>query len=214
MLFPIVLVSGSIMRGGCLEVQPSLSSYYYTNMRDIFVGGISLVSLMLFIYTGYTGRDKRACFLAGTFGLGIAFFPTTVREPLTSCIPALIDQKHIGNLHILSAALFFLILSYISIFLFTKGSLERSPRKFLRNKVYKVCGWVILCCTLLIAAYVSALREHYLVLRSFDPILWLETIALYAFGISWLTKGGAWLRDSNRHLKAGQKVREPALPLS
>ncbi len=197
-LFPIILVSGSMMIGGCREVQPSLSTYYYTNMRDIFVGGISLVSLMFFIHAGYTRKEKQAYYLAGAFALGIAFFPTSVQEPISSCISHLIDRKLIGTIHLLSAVAFFLVLAYISIFLFIEGPYEQSPYKSLRNRIYKICGWVILWCTvLIIAIYVSGLRDQYREWRSLDPILWLETVALFALGISWLTKGGAWLRDSN-----------------
>jgi hypothetical protein len=33
-------------------------------------------------------------------------------------------------------------------------------------------------------------------LKSLKPVFWLETIALWAFGISWLTKGAVLFRDA------------------
>jgi hypothetical protein len=32
-------------------------------------------------------------------------------------------------------------------------------------------------------------------LTAFNPVFWLETIAILAFGVSWLTKGEAILKD-------------------
>ena len=35
---PLILLAGSFLLGDCKEVQGSISTYYYTNMRNIFVG--------------------------------------------------------------------------------------------------------------------------------------------------------------------------------
>ena len=42
---------------------------------------------------------------------------------------------------------------------------------------------------------VSQLPAVALALKAYDPIYWLESIAIVAFGISWLTKGEAILKD-------------------
>ncbi len=39
------------------------------------------------------------------------------------------------------------------------------------------------------------LKKHFPNFESFNPIFWLEAIALWAFGISWLTKGETILID-------------------
>ncbi|TFH25583.1 MAG: hypothetical protein E4H10_09205 [Bacteroidia bacterium] len=37
---PLILVAGSSLFGDCKEVQDSISTYYHTNMRNIFAGFI------------------------------------------------------------------------------------------------------------------------------------------------------------------------------
>lgn len=34
---PLTLVIGSILFGDCITIQQSISNYYHTNMRDVFV---------------------------------------------------------------------------------------------------------------------------------------------------------------------------------
>ncbi len=193
--FPLVMVIGSVIGADCREIQSSISSYYHTDMRDIFVGIICAIALFLFAYKGYDYRDAMAGNLACIFALGVAFFPTSITEPLTHCIPATIDTQILSSLHFVSAALFFLVLAYFSLVLFTKGSKEPSKRKLKRNMLYRICGYTMLGCLLLIALYFIFLERRYTVLENCDPVFWLETIALWAFGISWLTKGKSLLVD-------------------
>ncbi|MEN8228312.1 MAG: hypothetical protein ABFS38_09180 [Bacteroidota bacterium] len=61
---PVILVVGSAAFGKCDEVQQSISAYYHTNMRNIFVGVLSAVALFLFSYRGHDWMDN----IAGYFG--------------------------------------------------------------------------------------------------------------------------------------------------
>lgn len=199
MTFPILLVFGSMTRGSCDEIQNSISAYYYTNMRDLFIGTICLVSMLLMSYNGYDKTDKVVSLLAGIFGMGIAFFPTTVRPPITSCVNVIIDKNMVGMVHLISAALFFFMLFYLSYFRFTKSGKSTTPRKQIRNKLYRICGIAMITCIMLIAVYMGAIKDAFPQTQALKPIFWLEFIALVAFGLSWLTKGGAWLRDRKKH---------------
>lgn len=192
---PIILVIGSVVCGSCEEIQSSISCYYHTNMRNIFVGIICTVALFLFAYKGYDKMDDLAGDLACIFALGVAFFPTSVTERLTNCIPNPIDTKILNHFHFISAAFFFIVLAYFSIVLFTKGSEKPTNRKLKRNKLYRICGYVMLGCILLIALYSFGLKRTLPTLQNYDPIFWLESLALWAFGISWLTKGKAIFDD-------------------
>ena len=58
-----------------------------------------------------------------------------------------------------------------------------------------VCGYTIIGSILLIALYFFFFEKKFPALMNYDPVFWLETIALWAFGISWLTKGRAILND-------------------
>ena len=85
----------------------------------------------------------------------------------------------------------FAIFSYFSLILFTKGVAKPTPQKKKRNIVYKVCGYIMLACILLI--FLNFLIKPQL--GDLKPVFCLETIALWAFGISWLTKGEFLLKD-------------------
>ena len=50
-------------------------------------------------------------------------------------------------------------------------------------------------CILLIAIYSFLPSRMASLLEEYEPVFWLEALAVLAFGISWLTKGEAILKD-------------------
>jgi hypothetical protein len=194
--FPVIIVIGSVIFGGCEGIQNSISVYYHTNMRNIFVGILCAIALFLFAYKGYDQRDAIAGNLACIFALGVAFFPTSVAKPIIPCIPYSFENHIISSIHFISAGGFFLIIAYFSIFLFTKKDQNPTKMKIKRNKLYRTCGSIILGCILLIAIYSTCQRFNFCQgLHKYHPIFWLESLALWAFGISWLTKGNTIMTD-------------------
>jgi hypothetical protein len=195
-LFPVIIVVGSLIFGGCDDIQSNLSMYYHTRMRNVFVGILCAIALFLFAYNGYDRIDAIAGNVACVFALLIAFFPTSVTEPLTPCILAPYINDISSSIHFFSAGGFFIVLAYFSIFLFTKKEPKPTKMKLKRNKLYRICGYIILGCIFLMAGYYALLKHNYgQGLQKYDPILWLETLALWAFGVSWLTKGNTILTD-------------------
>ena len=182
---PFVLMLGAIIIFNEEKIiQKSISHYYYTGMRDVFVGALCAVALFMFFYTGYDKRDDWAGHAAGIFALGIAWFPTTECGAINL----------VGMLHFVCAAFFFITLSFFSIYLFTKSekgvelSPEKEAEKKTRNGIYITCGIIMLVCIFAIAIFKNFLQEANS--ESFFVFV-AETIALLAFGISWLTKGKA-----------------------
>jgi hypothetical protein len=53
----------------------------------------------------------------------------------------------------------------------------------------------MLICIVLIAVYWTILEKKCTCLVNFNPVFWLESIALWAFGISWIVKGEVILKD-------------------
>jgi len=189
-IFPVILVLGSLVTGGEDEILPSISNYYHSNMRDLFVGILCAVSLFLFSYKGYERIDNIAGNLGCIFALGVVFLPTSTGDTLITRDPL------IGKLHLMFAALFFLVLIFYSLFLFTKTDKKViKGQKQNRNRIYRVCGYTMLGCILLIALYFLFLQESFPGLAKLDPVFWLESISLWAFGISWLTKGEILWKD-------------------
>ncbi|MEN8122279.1 MAG: hypothetical protein ABFS35_18180 [Bacteroidota bacterium] len=200
LLLPFVLLIGSISCGSCEEVQSSVSNYYHTNMRDILVGILFAVAMFFISYTGYDRRDDIATNISAIAMIGVALFPTSVSSSeLTYCIQNVIDNGIISYAHFIFATILFSTLAYISLGLFTIYHKDNmSPQKRTRNKVYQICGYTIIGSIIIIAIYVFVLKKKFPNLSNFNIIFWFEAIALIAFGISWLVKGEALFRDSEK----------------
>ncbi len=200
MTLPFVLALGHIMLFDKEGVQPSLSSYYYTGMGDVFVAVLCIVGAFLFTYKGYEPVDDRAGDLAGLSVVGVALFPPfpdcAVEDLERVCRGMTTDMdKYISYVHFGSATLFFLTVAYISWFLFTKTCETEKPtqRKEQRNCIYRGCALFIILSILAIAVYLW-LNDNPSI-GVLKPVFWLEVIAVFFFGVSWLTKGEWLLRE-------------------
>lgn len=201
---PIVLVVGNGLIFHSRAIEDSISYYFYTGMRGVLVGSLWSIGIFMFSYRGYETRDEIAGRLACVFALGVALFPTA-RTPgnctilhLSRVAGANCDTAHaISFVHAVCATLLFLALACFSLFLFTEthpGHLQpMTKRKRERNIVYYICG------SLILASIAAILVMHIaLHINRFGPIpvLFLfETIAIEAFGFSWLIKGEFVLKD-------------------
>jgi len=180
---PFVLMLGVLIIFKGELIQHSISHYYYTGMGRVFVGALCAVGLFMFFYSGFNKWDDWAGNIAGFFAICVAWFPTTEFGPSTA----------IGIFHFVSAALFFLTLAAFSIFLFTKTKKGETPtpQKLKRNKIYRICGYVMIACLIAIVVYVNFIEGE----NGSSFVFWAETLALIAFGVSWLTKGEALYAD-------------------
>jgi hypothetical protein len=185
---PFVLAIGKLLTD-CPGLQSSISMYYYTDMRNVFVGSLCAIGIFMMSTRGYDRSDVVAGILASMFAFGVALFPTTP-DGATNC-----RVKVVGGMHLGFAALLFLTLAYFSLKLFTKTDPTRTPtpRKLERNKVYRVCGWTILVCiALMLVDLIPAMKTIFAWAK---PVFWLESVAVIVFGISWLVKGETILKD-------------------
>lgn len=191
-LLPVLMVVGARWFGPDLEIRSSISSYYDSVMRDFFVGILFAIGVFLYAYRGYepkpvAGRlqlsDNITGNLAAVFALGVALLPTDS------------PNVAVGGLHLVSASLLFLTLSYFSLKLFTKTKAkgEETAEKLKRNRVYVACGVMMLVCIAGILVY--SLWFETSSVANLKPVFWLETLALWAFGVSWFVKGETLWRD-------------------
>ena len=180
LLLPFVLMLGSTLIFKGKFVESSISYYYHTGMRDVFVGALCAVALFLFFYSGFDKWDDWAGNLGGLFALGVAWFPTTKSG----------SEDWAGIVHLVCAILFFMTLASFSLFLFTKTVKGKRPRgrKKKRNLIYIICGITMVACLIVIVVYKILLKDN---THETSFVYWGETIALVAFGVSWLTKGEA-----------------------
>lgn len=192
---PFVLVLGNVFLRAVLksppewrgwDLQRSMSAYYYTDMQNVFVGALVTIGAFLLAYKGRDKREARAGTIAGISAVIVGLFPTVAPNA---------HFTFISDLHVAFAALLYLTLAYISIWLFTRPDDGPRQRDRARNVVYRVCGWTIIACLILIAIA----EEHFVraSVGAYRPAFWLESLATVAFGVSWLTKGEKILRDAD-----------------
>ena len=71
-LLPIVLLAGLAISS--TQSRPdSMSGYYYTDMRNVFVGALCALGAFLGAYDGYDDLDRWITNIAGFCAVGVAF---------------------------------------------------------------------------------------------------------------------------------------------
>lgn len=194
LFLPFTLILGGLVSAG--EIEPSISDYYHTILRDIFVGTMMAIGIFLICYTGYRRAgservsDDWVTTMAGVFALGVALFPNDVpaRGQVVDSVPQLVlGFQGTAYLHYGSALLFLSCLAYISLFKFARTA---NPA---RRRIYLTCGIIIALATLatVVASYyrIQGSDEARRFVSDYRLVLWFEAIGIWAFSLSWLTKG-------------------------
>jgi hypothetical protein len=196
---PVALLTGGTIIGYD-HMMPSMSHYYYTYMVTVFTGTLCAVGLFLFTYKGFGKLDDIATNFAGICAFGIALFPTGALPDALKQDSIYRADIHFPNdaIHYTFAALFFVTLSLISLFLFTQKSPHPTREKIIRNRIYRTCGILMLLFIALVP-----ITSKIEVLGKYNTTFWLEMASLWAFGFSWLTKGNLVKRDK---IKLPQEV--------
>jgi hypothetical protein len=180
---PFVLMIGNRAFGG--HIQGSISAYYYTHMGSYFVGSLFALGVFFLSYQyrplpGYE-LDNRLANVASLMAIGVALFPTA-----SGATNASAGAKFVAVLHLICAATLFALLGIFSLFFFTKTDdpAHITVRKRERNLVYRICGTIIF-----VALALVVVAEIVKPPSSWHALLYLETIMVVAFGVSWLVKG-------------------------
>jgi hypothetical protein len=211
-LLPFVLRIGIIFFNH--EIPYSISSYYYSPMRNVLVASLCALGVFLIAYKGYDGLDTGITNVAGGAAIGVAFFPTS--DPSFS--PA-----WVGHLHPVFATVAMLSLALMAL-QFTRTGPDSDQttagkakpgwrqdvkrmwlallfryqdpdnhRKLERNRIYSACAWLILLGVALGGAqnfWPESVKEVT------QWLFWFEALAVVAFGFSWFVKGETILTDA------------------
>lgn len=185
--FPFALIGFSKLFFNT-ELQISLSHYYHTGVRDIFVGILFLIGAFLIFYKGYNdvSYDEWMSTAAGVCAIGTALFPTFTSPTATR------DELMIGYIHFGFALTFLVILGLFVLIYFRRSSGAMCTEKLRRNQIYTVCGWLIIASVISVIVILCLPTHMQLALNVYKPVLALETIAIVSFGFAWLIKG-EWL---------------------
>lgn len=176
---PIVLVVAATIDGD--PIRASISAYYYSRFGAYFVGSMCALGVVFTSYhhhprPGYV-VDNVLSNIGGALAVVVALVPTS-STPNPSGGSAVAKVVHLS-----AASVLFLILAYLSYARFTlpKGSDGTSQRKRRENIVHRVCGGIIVVG--MVAIGVANLAHA----NNWVPLL-AESIAVIAFGASWLVK--------------------------
>lgn len=162
-------------------------TYYNIYAVGTFMVVLGSAGILLMCYKGYNRIDDIINTSAGICGLGVCAFPMSTIPGLT------FDYETVGMFHLppnvsnifhsIFAIVFFGILAYNSMFLFTKTSGGMNKKKKIRNIIYRVCGIGM------IASFLIMLFPKEILYNK----TWItEMFALTFFGISWLTKANCY----------------------
>ena len=171
LLFPAALWLGGLARG--VSLQPSISAYYYTPLRDVFVGVLVAIGLLLYLYKGFSTRENVALNAAGIFAVGVANLPTVQGDG---------PRNTVQTLHVVCAVAFFLCIAYVAIrrsvdtlkFLPT-GALERRFRR-----TYRTLGSLMIA----FPAFALVMSEGFGIPYTFN----VEAAGIVVFALYWGVK--------------------------
>src|SRR4030095_7086038 len=139
LLLPLLLVIGKLISQNSFKLEYSISDYY-----DNSTAGDSVLcawAFFLLSYKGYAAIDSIAANFGCAFALGVALCPTTS------------SNKFVHYAHFGFAFLLFSVFIFFSIYLFRKSSPHPTKQKMNRNKVYLICGIIMIACIVTIAAF-------------------------------------------------------------
>jgi hypothetical protein len=160
LLVPVVYIGNWLIfirhPGGCFYnpqwIPGSLSGFYYTHMRNLFVGAMCAVGVFFVAYRGHDRWDDRFTNLAGLAAIFIALFPTMPpyysKSPngpdkfftsANQCGPSTqityhlsSNQSSIRNVHVVSLLVLFLMVFLMVLVQFTRtkpSKAELEPTK-------------------------------------------------------------------------------------
>lgn len=203
---PLVLIVGGALSKGAVE--PSISDYYHTLMRDAFVGVLTAIGLFLIAYPGHERAkgehvsDDVITTVAGICAFGVAYFPNEVRTNanlLGSITQQMLGYKLAAAAHYTCAIIF---LSALASMCLRKFARTARP---VRRRIYLACGWTIVAMTVavIVASWFKIMGPEgprHLV-ESTLLVLWFEAIAIWAFALAWLVKGRVEERGTRRRAR-------------
>lgn len=206
---PILLIIGGLLALG--QVEASISDYYHTLLRDLYVGIMFAIAIFLICYTGHRRgvRDRLSddviTTIAGVAALGVAIFPNE-GHGMTSVTQALLGKETAVILHYCSAVVFLGCVGSVSFFRFARTA---QPH---RRRIYRLCGAIIWGVTVLVVVTsyckVRGPEMPMRLITDWMLVFWLETIGIWAFSIAWLVKGRIDL-GLLRVLSSGPHSQEP-----
>jgi hypothetical protein len=197
------------------QLLPSISAFYYTGAHGFFVATLCILGASLFAYQGFDDMDNRLGNIGAVCALGVGLFPTRAEavgkmtgEDLEKNIGPIVplSSEVCGIIHNVSAIGLFIMFVVFSGYLFLrKGPTEHSLKTMLdaipgylqvfrkddglsseedrEDRIHRICALIMAGILIVFATF-----KVFKIGMSQQAVFWVETLAINAFGISWLTK--------------------------
>jgi hypothetical protein len=165
--FRITSVSGSYYEGGWPQI--------------ILIGFLFAIAAFLAAYNGLSKREMVLSKIAAIAALGVAIVPCHCPGHLE--LPSFAPE--IPYVHGASAAIMFLILAFFCREFYLRAQAKGYVQAERRARIYAVCGVLILVSIVVMA--IDTITDEALSARFASLTLLGESVALVAFGVSWLT---------------------------
>jgi hypothetical protein len=167
----------------------SLSAYYYSGMREVFVATLAATGIFLISYRVADRISNTLTNIAGGLAICIALFPTgrpSDNIPPLTPLQDLLTEQWVTRIHYGASAFFIGFLGVMSLFF---GIQEGNDRK--DEPGARFFRWYHWACTLAIAAAGGwILVAKYVLAKPPNRfLLYGEIVSAFAFGFSWLLKG-------------------------
>lgn len=179
----------------------SLSAYYYSDMRNVFVGLLVAIGALLYLYKGFSTAENLTLNLAGLLAVGVAWFPTA---------PEGTPRDTVAWIHAGCAIAFFVCIGYVSVFR-ADDTLSLIPNADVAKRyraAYKALGIGMIASPLL-ALITSTVLDPGGNNRSI--VFYIEAAGVVMFAAYWLVK--SWeMRTGLADAAAGAALLKNAVP--
>lgn len=205
---PVILVLAEpVLFNGQPFPRGSLSAYYYSGMREFFVGSLCAIGVFLITYkVSDRSRENRLSTYAGLAVILVALFPTGRPGEGVPATPLqnLLGETWVERVHFASAAVFIGSLAVISWYFANRAAGDDRPGRELSRRYHRTCAGIIAA-----ALGLAALKG----LFGWPDygLLVAEVAAVLAFGASWLKKG-LEIREYLAQKKAAEAPATQAVP--
>jgi hypothetical protein len=189
-MLPLMLVVGDRWLGADSFVRDSLSAYYYSGVRELFVGVLSAIGVFLFTYkVAEHSLDNTLTLFAAAAVVAVVLFPTGLPADVAEPTPLQekLGESWVQTIHFGGAGIFILSLAVIS-FLYGVREGRRPAQQGKRPpKFWRWYHWG--CALFILAALAGVGVDMATEVGPNQSVLIGEWVAIWAFGASWLMKG-------------------------
>ncbi|MGH1367012.1 MAG: hypothetical protein ACRBCL_00240 [Maritimibacter sp.] len=216
MALPLLLaLSGRLVDG---HVQPSISDFFHTSARDLFVGGLTAIAVFMITHKGLgagAGHQQSRlgslfAILAGVSALGVALIPNEA-EVITTLSQEILGLGLAPALHYGAATMFYLMMSLTCLLVYARTTTGWEAR------FHRIMGWTVWCTGWAVMLLTFWKRSGAPGIQAFtidnNLIFWDESLGVWAFCASWLVQAHCEFKRAHRRRKGSlsQHSSRPAI---